>query len=142
MTTKMTGFAVLVAAALFSSVLQAQETVSLDQIKAADTVAEFTALGARQLTADEFNERVVGHPMDEGSWTWIINADGTHSSQADDGSWTDSGGTWDFVDDGRNQYCRESPGNPRSCNSVYMLGTYLRVADTLGTLSDWTIEVQ
>lgn len=113
-------------------------TVTLDQVEGAQTAAEFVALGARKMTADEFMQRVVGRTMDEGGWTWNINADGTHSSAAKDGSWTDAGGTWQMSGD---QYCRESPGNPMACSDVYMIGDYLRVAGPDGALAGWTVKV-
>lgn len=132
-------FAGLVAA-LAPTVLAAQATVTLDQVEGAQTAAEFLALGARQVGAAEFDQAVVGRLMDEGGWTWVINADGTHASQAKDGSWTDGGGTWEFVD---NQYCRESPGNPRACSNVYLIGDYLRMDDpATGELAGWTVQVQ
>jgi len=134
-----TAFSVLALATLLPTFASAQQTVTLDQVTGAQTVAEFAALGAHQVISAEFNQNVVGRTMDEGGWTWIINADGTHSSQADDGSWTDSGGTWELVG---NQYCRESPGNPRSCSDVYMIANYIRMAGPDGALAGWTVQLQ
>lgn len=113
-------------------------TVTLDAVKGAATVAELTALGAHRVTSAEFRSRIVGRTMDEGGWTWIIFADGTHESASKDGSWTDSGGTWALEGD---RYCRESPGNPRACSDVYMIGDYLRVAGPDGALAGWTVKV-
>lgn len=115
------------------------QTVSLTDVKSATTIAMFVALGGHKASAQEFEQTVVGHPMDEGGWTWTINADGTHHSESKDGSWTDTGGTWRMQGD---QYCRESPGNPEGCTDVYLIGNYLRFGLEDGSLSEWTVEIK
>jgi hypothetical protein len=127
----------IIAAVAFAGPVNAQ--VTLDQVKDAATVEEFIALGGRLMTAEEFRDRVVGRELDEGSWTWYINPDGTHSARADDGSWQDSGGRWELRG---NQYCRNGgDGGEMGCGDIYEIGGYLRMGDDDGVLAGWTVKI-
>jgi hypothetical protein len=98
------------------------------------------ALGAQRLSGDAFKAAIVGRPMDEGSWTWAVNADGTHGSSAKDGSWKDEGGKWKMKGD---QYCRNTVEKPKfNCSFAYMIGPYLRMGPKNGELAGWTVKVQ
>ena len=113
--------------------------LSSDAVQDVTTVDAFLALGARQLTGSEITSRVVGRTLDEGSWTWMIEGNGTHWAQADDGSWSDSGGRWELRGD---EYCRNSPERPRmNCSRMYMIGNFLRMGNTSGDLAEWTVQV-
>lgn len=107
----------------------------------ATTPSQLTALGARKLSAGDFNSELVGKTLDEagnGDWTWNINGDGTSNSRADDGSWETSS-TWELSG---NQYCRQSADTPRKCSSVYELGGIYRFTENSDELAGWAVVVQ
>ena len=131
------GWAVLLLS--FAASMTQAQTVTLDQVKGALSPNELLALGAYQVDAAEFQSTVVGRTLAEEGWTWIIGADGTQTSQAEDGSWSDVGGTWKMEG---NQYCRESPTTPYTCADVYRIGGYLRMTDADGALAEWTVQIK
>ena len=66
------------------------EPARLGEIMDGETVSEFVALGARQLSGAEIRAELVGVTLDEakGSWTWNIGDDGMARDRADDNSWS------------------------------------------------------
>lgn len=120
------------------SVATAPVNVSQQDVATVASKTELLAMGARQLTEDEFRREIVGKTLDEGSWTWAIAADGTASSRADDGSWSNVS-NWKF--DGRT-YCRWSTGDPRACREVYELGGIYRFGGDDDELACWALPLQ
>jgi hypothetical protein len=109
------------------------------QVKNAASVSELEALGATMITANQFQSMIVGKTLDEGSWTWVVNADGTQGAVADDKSWQDTNGTWEMKGD---KFCRKSKEYPKlNCSDVYVLGKYVRMTAGKG-LSDWTLVIK
>lgn len=106
-------------------------SVSRDAVLDAGTPSQLRALGARPLSGSDIQSELIGQTLDEGSWTWNINSDGTASSRADNGSWTSSS-TWDISG---NQFCRQSDSLPRKCSDVFELGGIYRFSDTSSELA-------
>ena len=114
-------------------------SVSMADAQSVSTVDELLALGGHQLNEAEFRSELVDVTLDEGSWTWTINSDSTHSSAADDGSWSDEGGTWRLVN---GRYCRiGAEGGTEKCSAVYRIGTVYRFADSDDStkLAGWAV---
>jgi len=109
---------------------------SAEKIEQAKTVKEFLALGATKLTAAEFKSKIVGKKLAGKGWTWIIAADGTTSSTANDGSWKEDNQPWSMKGD---QYCTKLDGK-KKCRDVYMIGKYFRMSDkdSKKALGSWT----
>ncbi len=126
------------------SVLVALPTLALaevtsGQVEKAASVSELEALGATKVTAKSFKSMIVGKTLDEGSWTWVINADGSQGAVADDKSWQDTNGTWEMKGD---QFYRKTKEYPKlKCSDVYLIGKYVRMTDGKG-LSDWTLVIK
>ncbi len=132
-----TALAVALAATAFAA---SADTVTLKQVTSAQTGAEFVALGATELSAAQFRQRVLDKPMTDvtDKWTWIINSDGTSQSAAKDGSWaTDN--PWRMKG---NLYCRTNEGK-ENCSKTYAIGAYLRFSKASDTdeLATWTAKV-
>ena len=114
--------------------------VSMDAARSATTAEELVALGAHRLSEAEFRAELVDVALGEGTWTWTIHSNGTHSSAANDGSWTDAGGTWRLVN---GEYCRavKAKGNAETCSAAYRLGDVYRFTDSgdSGKLATWWV---
>ena len=119
----------------------ADAKVTAKQIEKATTVSELMELGATKLTAGQFKQLVVGHPMTDASksWNWIIDKDGTTSSASVDGSWKEDAQPWSMKGDA---YCTKLKGKT-ACRDTYMVGKYLRMSDQAdpAKLSTWTAVV-
>lgn len=124
-------------ATLFAAPLQSAATPDEAAIRAARTAADLQALGGIRLGAHGFAQRIVGHTLDEGRWTWVIRFDGTTSQAADDASWTFDG-TWKMR---QHHYCR-AIRRGEQCSEVWMVGRFLRMTDRNEALADWTVEVK
>ena len=105
-------------------------------VAAATSPAELQALGAQQMDAAQLATDWVGDTHDAGDWVFTINADGTWTAAATDGSWSEGPGTWQITD---NQFCREGPETTPECQTLYRIGDYIRVSPDGLTLRDWTI---
>ena len=119
----------------------ADAKVTAKQIEKATTVSELMELGATKLTAAQFKQLVVGKPMADPKkgWSWIIEANGTTSSSAADGSWKEDAQPWSMKGDA---YCTKID-KKTACRDVYMIGNYLRMSDKSdpAKLSNWTVTV-
>ncbi len=79
----------------------------------------------------------VGATHDAGDWLFAINADGTWTAAAKDGSWSDRPGTWQIAN---NQFCREGPDTSRECQTLFRVGDMIRVApEGEAGLRPWTV---
>ncbi|MCC5967839.1 MAG: hypothetical protein JJU24_17120 [Natronohydrobacter sp.] len=111
--------------------------VDRSAVSAAQSPAELRALGAEQMDAAQLRADWAGAVHDAGDWTFTINADGTWSAAAKDGSWADRPGTWQIADD---RFCREGPDTARECQTLYRIGNYVRVVQEDGqTLRPWMV---
>lgn len=113
--------------------------VTAKKIEKAETVADLVSLGATKLSAQQFNAMVVGKEMSGQGWTWSIDADGTTSSAAEDGSWKEDAAPWSLKGD---TYCAKLDGK-LACRDVYLIGSYLRMSDKddPAKLSSWTVKL-
>lgn len=110
------------------------------QIMAATTPQQLHDLGGHKATAVEFKSTVVGRELDEKGWVWFINADGTHTASAKDGSWKDQGGKWKMKGD---RYCRNSADKPAfACSDAYLIGNFMRFGGDDGKLAGWTVRIK
>lgn len=117
--------------------MQGAATVDRSAVTSATTSAELMALGAVQLNSAQIQDVFVGHTHDAGDWEFVINEDGTWSAAAKDGSWADRPGTWQIAND---QFCREGPDTQPDCQTLFVVGDMLRVAEGGGAnLRPWTI---
>ncbi|MCB1470425.1 MAG: hypothetical protein KDK08_25490 [Rhizobiaceae bacterium] len=113
-------------------------SVSIDAARSAMTTDALLAMGGHRLSDAEFRAELVDTPLRGDNWIWHINGNGTHSSVADDGSWTDQGGTWRLKN---GQYCRVgADGGAEKCSAVYKLGSVYRFTETGvgGKLAGWS----
>lgn len=129
-------------AVAFSTLNQspARAEVTVKQIESAKTVEELVSLGATKLTAAQFKAKLVGVKMSGDGWNWIIDANGTTSSSATDGSWKEENQPWSMKGD---QYCAKLEGKVR-CRDVYLIGKYFRMSDkdNKKKLSPWTAKTK
>ena len=123
-------------AACQEGVTSSPATVDRAAFAAASTPAELEALGAQPMSGAEIRSDWAGGTHDAGDWTFTINADGTWSAEANDGSWSDGPGTWEVVN---NQFCREAADTARECQTIYRLGNHARVSPDGATLRPWTV---
>lgn len=119
----------------------ASAEVSAKKVAEAKQVTELAALGARKLTAAEFRKSVVGKRMTAKGWWWIIDKDGTTSSEATDGSWKEVRQPWNMKGD---SYCTKFDGEGMKCRDVYMVGSFMRMSDRNNPklLSSWTVALK
>lgn len=131
---------VLGAALLIAAPDPSAAKVTARQIEKATTVEELVALGATKLTASQFKSMVVGKPMSGQGWDWVIAPNGTTSSAAKDGSWSEVDAPWKMKGDA---YCTPIDG-AMACRDVYLIGNYLRMSDKAdpAKLSTWTVKVE
>ncbi|PZR00744.1 MAG: hypothetical protein DI533_09490 [Cereibacter sphaeroides] len=108
------------------------------QVEKAATADELIALGATKLSAAQFKQMIVGKPLSnkKQGWSWIIDANGTTSSSAADGSWKEENAPWKMKGD---DYCTKNEG----CRSVFLIGNLMRMSDKSDAtkLSAWTVSV-
>lgn len=118
---------------------QTAPKVTVAEIEAAQTVKTLTGLGAKKLSAAEFKARIVGKPLKGDGWSWVIDADGTTSSKATDGSWVETAQPWHMKGDA---YCTPISGK-MTCRDVYMIGKYFRMSKPgdAKSLASWTAKV-
>jgi hypothetical protein len=139
--TKMYRGLILSAVLILSAPLAADARVTVRQVEKAETTAELVELGATRLSAAQFKTYVVGKSLsgDGGNWTWTIDGDGTTSSSAADGSWSEDRAPWRMKG---SQYCAPLRGEVR-CRDVFLIGKYLRMsnADDPSKLSPWTAKI-
>ena len=105
----------------------------------AKTVKQARAAGAQQISGASIQKIMAGRTFKQADWTWTIKKNGTQSSKATDGSWSDAG-TWQIKG---NQYCRESGATEGKtiCSDVYFLGRDLRFTQDANPkkLLDWHV---
>ncbi len=125
---------------LHLSPLSAKADATVAQIEAAQTVKEFTALGARKLSANEFGKLIVDRKLAGKGWSWIIQRDGTTSSKSDDGAWAETSQPWHMKGDA---YCTPIKGK-MTCRDVYLIGKYFRMTKPgeARSLAGWTAKIR
>lgn len=121
----------------------ANGAVSQGAITAPTTVSALLAAGGHQLDAAEFGTDLVGITLTDqnNSFTWNINPDGTTTSAANDGSYSEDTGKWHIVN---GEYCRTSPSfkvGEERCSSVYELAGrhYFGVPGSDTDLNNWNV---
>ena len=130
----------LCAAAMVSGcVLDELSFINPENIYAAESTDELVALGAVKLAELDILDALSGQRLVEPNeaWNWDINADGTQTAAAQDGTWADApGGTWQVISD---QFCRENEDLSLKCSDVYQVGSYFRFTEPDGSLAVWTV---
>jgi hypothetical protein len=126
-----------IAAALFLVSTSHSQADNAEAFRTAERVSELSALGAKQLPGSSIEQILTSGTLTNPGWTWDIEPDGTQSSEANDGSWSDEG-TWEVRG---NEFCRESTLSEGKtlCSKVYYLGRELRFSENADprNLLDW-----
>ena len=104
-----------------------------------EKVSELSAIGAKQLPGASIEQIFTSGTLINPDWTWDIEPDGTQTSKANNGSWSDEG-TWEVRG---NEFCRASTLSQGKtlCSKVYYLGRELRFSEDADprNLLDWYV---